>query len=539
MVTRIATFANQQALIQRMLDVQRRVYDGQTQVGTEKKSQDYLGIASDSFRLINIENEKRRLDRFIANNTSAEVNLSAMTQAVTTVDDGVREFRQLLIGFTGRDLTDQSPQDVSAVKDIQERAFALLNDMEFFLNLKVDGKYLFGGGKTDLPPVSVPYDNVTEFQADYDGINTTYPTTRAAQLADMQFPGVSVTGYTQLTYGTPSINISQANAAANTFQSALINENSFGDLTFANSGSNGTMTSSVPGAFTNLEVGQTFLLNGTATGQGAAALDNNGVYTITAISSDGRTITVDQTFASAGSATAAANAVEVRLVPPNGTSIAISGSGNNNDGLYTVRWPTNAELAAAPFNAGAGFSMNAVAPDVVDGDVLFFSGQVTNTGAETVDFATRPYYRGDRLELEHRVSETRAVKFGVNGLDPAFEKAIRALGQIVQGDLINNQQRAVDALTLINDAIEHSPLSSEKPGDLQDILNRLGINQKVIADAKEDQKQFTAFLDLRQIDIENVDPTEAAVKLNDDVNALNISFATLSKIQQLSLVNFL
>ena len=144
-------------------------------------------------------------------------------------------------------------------------------------------------------------------------------------------------------------------------------------------------------------------MNGTATGQGAAALDNNGVYTITAISSDGRTITVDQTFASAGSATAAANAVEVRLVPPNGTSIAISGSGNNNDGLYTVRWPTNAELAAAPFNAGAGFSMNAVAPDVVDGDVLFFSGQVTNTGAETVEDIKRAIEAeniGLRVELD-------------------------------------------------------------------------------------------------------------------------------------------
>ena len=58
MVTRIATFATQQALINRMLEVQKRVFDGQTQVGTEKKSQDYIGIASDSFRVINIENEK-------------------------------------------------------------------------------------------------------------------------------------------------------------------------------------------------------------------------------------------------------------------------------------------------------------------------------------------------------------------------------------------------------------------------------------------------------------------------------------------------
>ncbi|MDX2223525.1 MAG: hypothetical protein SFV21_12295 [Rhodospirillaceae bacterium] len=537
MVTRIATFANQQALIQRMLDVQKRVFDGQTQVGTEKKSQDYLGIASDSFRLINIENEKNRIDRFINNNTSAETNLKAMSTAITSMDDGVRKFRNLLIEFTGRDLRDQSPQDVSAVTDLQERAFALLNDMEFFLNLKIDGKYLFGGGKTSVPPVNVPYDNVAQFQADYDGIDVTYPTTRAAQLADAAFNNVAVTGYTQLTYGTPAVNISQVDAAAGNFQTALIGDASFGSLTFANGATDGTITSNIPGAFSNLEVGQTFLLNGSAAAQGGT-LDNNGVYTITSISGDGTTITVDQTFTNAGTE-AAGTGVQMRLVPPNGTTINISGSTQNNNGAYTVRWPTNAELSTAPFNGGAGFALNGGAPDVVDGDVIFISGQVLNVAAETVNFATRPYYRGDRLEVEHRVSETRTIKFGVNGLDPAFEKAIRALGQVIQGDLINNQQRAVDALALVNDAIEHSPLSTEKPGDLQDVLNRLGINQKVIADAKEDQKQFAAFLDIRQIGIENVDPTEAAVKLNDDVRALNVSFATLAKIQQLSLVNFL
>ena len=111
--------------------------------------------------------------------------------------------------------------------------------------------------------------------------------------------------------------------------------------------------------------------------------------------------------------------------------------------------------------------------------------------------------------------------------------------QLLQGDLINNQQRAVDALGLINDAIEHSGSSGELASDLQGVQNRLGINQKVLVDAKDEQKQFMAFLEVRQIEIENVDPTESAVKLNDDIRALNISFATLSKVQHLSLVNYL
>ncbi|MBL8629410.1 MAG: hypothetical protein JNM81_07270 [Rhodospirillaceae bacterium] len=516
MVTRVGTFATQQALIQRMLEVQKRVYDGQTQVGTEKKSQDYIGIAQDSFRLINIENERSRTDRFINNNTSAETNLNAMNTSVKSIDDRVRTLRQDLLNFTSRDLTDKSTDDYAAVNDIQERAFAVLNDMEFFLNLKIDGKYLFGGGKTAEPPVNVPYDNVAAFQKDYNGTDVTYPPTRAAQLYAASFPNVAVS-YNNQPAGPPT-NACQITAAANTFVTATINDSTFGDLTYAVDGANnGTITSSVAGAFANLEVGQTLMLD-----QGS----NNGIYTVKSVSGDGRTLTLDQPINAGSDATG--TGVQMRLVPPNGTTIHISGSANSNNGAYTVRWPTNAEIASGAFGTNA-----------LDGSQIIVTGQIFNQSNETVTLDTRPYYSGDKLETQHRVSETRTIKFGVNGLDPAFEKAIRGIGQLLQGDLINNQQRAVDALALINDAIEHTPTSTERAGDLQDIQNRLGINQSVLADAKADQKQFMAFLEVRQISVENVDATEAAVKLNDDVNALNVSFATLSKVQQLSLVNYL
>lgn len=518
MVTRIGTFATQQALIQRMLEVQKRVYDGQTQVGTEKKSQDYIGIASDSFRLINIENERSRIDRFINNNTSAETNLNGMNASVKAIDDRVRMLRQDLLSFTSRDLSDKSSEDLSAVNDIQERAFATLNDIEFFLNLKIDGKYLFGGGKTDDVPVTIPYDNVAEFQADYDGVNVTYPQSRAAQLYLASFDNVAVSSYTNITYGSPAINATQITADPDAFVTATVNDTSFGDLTYANTGTNGTITSSVAGAFSNFEVGQTIALDQTSA--------NNGIYTVTAVSGDGRTITLDQQVTAATDPTGTGTLI--RLLPPNGTTLHLSGSATGNNSAYTVRWPTNAELAAPPFAGNA-----------VDGSQIIVSGQVFDINPETVKLESKPYYLGDKLESQHRVSETRTIKFGVNGLDPAFEKAIRGLGQLLQGDLINNQQRAVEALTLINDAIEHAPSSPEKPGDLQDVQNRLGINQKVLADAKEDQRQFMAFLEVRQISVENVDPTEAAVKLNDDLRSLNISFATLSRVQQLSLVDYL
>ena len=50
---------------------------------------------------------------------------------------------------------------------------------------------LFGGGKTDSPPVTVPYNNVTEFQADYDGIGVLYAQSRAAHLSQAEFTGIT------------------------------------------------------------------------------------------------------------------------------------------------------------------------------------------------------------------------------------------------------------------------------------------------------------------------------------------------------------
>lgn len=532
MVSRIATFAAQQSLVNKMLTTQSRVFESQTQVGTEKKSQDYTGIAPDSFRLISIENERARLDQYVKNNSIAETNAKAMVSSVETMDEVLRLLRSEMITFTSRDLTDASPDDVAAVTDIQARSFSALNDMEFFLNLKIDGKYLFGGGKTDSPPVSVPYDNVTEFQADYDGIDVTYAESRASHLSQAVFSGVTA-AYTNENIPVQGVatDVTRVTGAAGDLITATLDETSFGDLGFTNVSGEGVITSSNQGAFSNLTVGQTILLNGTETA-GTGSTDNNGVYTITAVSGDGTQITLDQTV-TVGTETAAAATVNINLAVPEGTTVFLSGSDVTNDGAYTVRWPTNAEIAAIPLN------MNAVAPAVVDGDLMWLTGQVIDASGETATFDSRPYYRGDRLEVEHRVSDNRVIKFGVNGLDPAFEKAIRAIGQVVQGDLINNQQRAVDALALLNDAIEHTPLSTEEPSDLQDVAQRLALNQKIIFDAKQDMAEFNGFLGQRQIELENVDVTEAAVRLQDDVRALEISFATLARIQQLSLNNFL
>ena len=69
--------------------------------------------------------------------------------------------------------------------------------------------------------------------------------------------------------------------------------------------------------------------------------------------------------------------------------------------------------------------------------------------------------------------------------------------------------------------------------------DRIANNVAALATAKDVQTQFSAFLEGRQNDIEKADTTEAAVRLQTDSQTLQISYASISKITQLSLLNYL
>ena len=79
----------------------------------------------------------------------------------------------------------------------------------------------------------------------------------------------------------------------------------------------------------------------------------------------------------------------------------------------------------------------------------------------------------------------------------------------------------------------------EMTSDLTSVQNKIALNLKTLTDTNEQHKQLLAFLETRQNDIEKADTTETAVRLNAESSALQISYATLAKIQDLSLLNYL
>jgi flagellin-like hook-associated protein FlgL len=550
---------SRQVLMSRMQDVQKRLYDSQTQVNTEKKSQTYSGISDDTFRLINFENQRDRLNRYTANNQVANIRVSAMGNSIDATHKSLSEFKALLMDFSSRDYNDMSPEDLQALSDIRSQSFTAMKDVQYYMNVSVDGRYLFSGGRTDVAPVNLPWSNVDDFAQVFDGTNVTYPETRAADLVDSKFMGRTITPTNETIGGVSYGGIADTSGVASqTFISGNpLTTASFGKLTInptlSGDPSQGSFVSDQPNSFSGLSVGMTFLFddnNAVEDTGGAAVVDRqSGVYTITGISADGKTINVQPPPPGTGGLAAQVPntaSAEMRLTMPEGSRITmVNSAGQDED--YTVHWPTNADLTAAGYN---------LTTDIIDGKRLFvtppFDTTSTNYGVSqtNINVTSSSYYKGDTLETVHRVDETRSITLGVNALDPAIEKAMRGLGMMAQGvqmdsvdptkvDATEMRRRVTEALDLINDALQHNSASGESPGDLTAIGYKLGSSKKVLSNAADDAATFKLFLENRMGDMENVNMLDAVTRLNDDAQALEISYSALAKIANLSLANYI
>lgn len=188
-VDRISTRASSTLIRERILRLQAELVDQELQVGTEKKSQTYKGLAFDSQRLLNMEHERRQLDRYVGDIATFEVRIkttSVIIQGVqadgTTAPEGgvkqvISDFRNQLVEFMGGSMTDEQ-----RVKNIQRFAYDAMKSMEVFLNEDINGQFLFGGTSTQTQPVDLGTTTQTALQTKYDGYSRMYPWTRDAHV---------------------------------------------------------------------------------------------------------------------------------------------------------------------------------------------------------------------------------------------------------------------------------------------------------------------------------------------------------------------
>ncbi len=515
-MSRIASLAANNQLVTFLLRTQERLHDKGIQVASEKISQDYKGIALDAERLVNLENTRKALIRYVDNNTIAEVRLDTAGTTIEALRQTINNFRGRLTAFHEFDAKGETE-----VKDIQDAAFRALKAVEGFLNTEADGRFLFSGARVTTQPADFGLTDLAAFQAKYDGATVRYPTTRDADLAEFSMSA-------NLTGDTTWLQFERDNGGVGRITA---NDNSLD----------------------NLKVGTTITISGTGS--------NNDTYEIASVNAAGNFITVvtemlttraNDTGGGNITLTTAADATLgvadfTDLSFDQATGVITAGGGTPFSALKAGEIFTIANATDAGNNQT--FTISAVtATTITIKEKKLTDEGAGQTAAGTI--AATPYYKGDEITLTHRMDANQTFDFDITAVDPAFEKAIRAMAIIAQGvfaaegGLDQNKTRVTDAMYLLASALSSTvsgtpPYGTEKTSNIRQVQLDLGFKQVLVRDTNEAHTRFIAFLESRIADTENVDPLVAITSLLDESRALEASFQVLARIRELSLSNFL
>jgi flagellar hook-associated protein 3 FlgL len=147
MVSRIATFANTNLLIQASMNLQAKLTDEQTQEASGVKTTSFSGLKGDAGKLLDLQGQVTRLQAESDLATSAAADVQSAYSAVGNITDLATTVRtQLSAALSNTSST--TPMITAA--DAQ----GWLQTLQSELNTEVGGQYVFSGQAVDRAPVN-------------------------------------------------------------------------------------------------------------------------------------------------------------------------------------------------------------------------------------------------------------------------------------------------------------------------------------------------------------------------------------------------
>lgn len=151
------------------------------------------------------------------------------------------------------------------------------------------------------------------------------------------------------------------------------------------------------------------------------------------------------------------------------------------------------------------------------------------------------WYGGDNVTQRSRIDEGLEIDYGIRANDPAIERVIRAFDAISEITFSSPPSAAEitainDAVNLLTQALDTPPVGEQTIGGL---YSQTALQRTILADVKTKHENFRAFAEKNIADIEQVNTAEAVSILNTEQVTLEASFATIARVQRISLVNFL
>ncbi len=146
----------------------------------------------------------------------------------------------------------------------------------------------------------------------------------------------------------------------------------------------------------------------------------------------------------------------------------------------------------------------------------------------TANGASSGYYQGDSQVHVIRASDNFDVNYGIEADALGFEQAIRALHVVVTGV-------STDPTTL-NHALA---VASSALDSIANTRTQIGAVRTTLEEINKKHDEFLLFTEQTIGEIENVDIAESISRMQAATVALEASFMTLSRLSQLTLLNFL
>ena len=173
--------------------------------------------------------------------------------------------------------------------------------------------------------------------------------------------------------------------------------------------------------------------------------------------------------------------------------------------------------------------------DDMDGRYLFGGSQTARKPVEldpaftTFGSADDTYYQGDDLVLSTRVDIDVEITTTMSADLEGFRELIGGLRGLINGDVLADDVVLENSLGLVHDSLSK----------IADYQAELGIRQSQMERIDQGHIDAGIYLESRISEIEDVDITEAISRLAEDQVILESAMATLARMNQLNLIDYL
>jgi flagellar hook-associated protein 3 FlgL len=139
------------------------------------------------------------------------------------------------------------------------------------------------------------------------------------------------------------------------------------------------------------------------------------------------------------------------------------------------------------------------------------------------------FYQGDDVILSVLADEGREIGYGMTADREGFHELIGGLRAALEGDLTNDRAMLEDALALVTEALPK----------IAEYRSQIGARQAALGQINLGLGEMQLYLEHQIGGIEDVDIAEAITRLSQDQMVLEATMATVARLSQLSLADFL